>query len=84
MPRRNATLIGGLAHYEVRSWVGWHHHMTLALLALWFLVRERRRLGEINAGRERAATARGVQPAATAAAAEPGADCRARQPRVAA
>jgi SRSO17 transposase len=31
----------GLAHYEVRSWVGWHHHMTLALLALWFLIRER-------------------------------------------
>ena len=34
----------GLAHYEVRSWVGWHHHVTLALLALWFLVLERRRL----------------------------------------
>ncbi|HKB42727.1 MAG TPA: IS701 family transposase [Gemmataceae bacterium] len=33
---------GGLAHYEVRSWVGWHHHMTLSLLALWFLVVERR------------------------------------------
>jgi SRSO17 transposase len=27
----------GLSHYEVRSWVGWHHHMTLSLLALWFL-----------------------------------------------
>jgi hypothetical protein len=36
----------GLDHYEVRSWVGWQHHMTLALLALWFLVLERRRLGE--------------------------------------
>ena len=24
----------GLAHYEVRSWVGWHHHVTLSLLAL--------------------------------------------------
>ena len=35
----------GLDHYEVRSWVGWHHHMTLSLLALWFLVLERRRLG---------------------------------------
>ena len=35
----------GLAHYEVRSWVGWHHHVTLALLALWFLVLERQRLG---------------------------------------
>jgi SRSO17 transposase len=27
----------GLDHYEVRSWVGWYHHMTLSLLALWFL-----------------------------------------------
>lgn len=36
----------GLAHYEVRSWVGWHHHITLSLLALWFLILERERLGE--------------------------------------
>jgi len=36
----------GLDHYEVRSWVGWHHHMTLSMLALWYLVRERRRLGK--------------------------------------
>jgi SRSO17 transposase len=35
----------GLAHYEVRSWVGWHHHTTLALLALWFLLLEKGRLG---------------------------------------
>jgi SRSO17 transposase len=34
----------GLGHYEVRSWVGWHHHMTLSLVALWFLVLEKRRL----------------------------------------
>jgi SRSO17 transposase len=34
----------GLGHYEVRSWVGWHHHMTLTLLALWFLAREKRRV----------------------------------------
>jgi len=34
----------GLDEYEVRSWVGWHHHMTLSLLALYFLVRERTRL----------------------------------------
>lgn len=31
----------GMDHYEVRSWVGWHHHITMALLALWFLERER-------------------------------------------
>ena len=38
----------GLGHYEVRSWVGWHHHMTLALLALWFLQTERGRVGGKN------------------------------------
>jgi len=27
----------GLAQYEVRGWRGWHHHMTMSLLALWFL-----------------------------------------------
>jgi SRSO17 transposase len=31
----------GLDHYEVRSYVGWHHHLTLSLLALWFLCLER-------------------------------------------
>lgn len=34
----------GLDHYEVRSWRGWHHHMTLCFLAHHFLVRTRRRL----------------------------------------
>lgn len=34
----------GMDHYEVRSWVGWHHHMTLSILAVWFLVLERLRL----------------------------------------
>jgi SRSO17 transposase len=36
----------GLDHYEVRSWVGWHHHMTLCLVASLFLVLEQRRLNE--------------------------------------
>jgi SRSO17 transposase len=40
----------GLDHYEVRSWTGWHHHMTLTLLALWFLQLERLRLGEKKSG----------------------------------
>jgi SRSO17 transposase len=40
----------GLDHYEVRSWVGWHHHMTLSVLALWFLQLERLRLGKKNPG----------------------------------
>lgn len=29
----------GMDHYEVRSWLGWHHHMTLCILAHHFLVR---------------------------------------------
>jgi SRSO17 transposase len=71
----------GLGHYEVRSWVGWHHHMTLSLLALWFLQLEKGRLGGENPGADRAATAGGVRPAAAAAAAGRGGDRRASQPR---
>jgi SRSO17 transposase len=67
----------GLAHYEVRSWVGWHHHMTLSLLALWFLVLEKQQLGGENPGLDGAATAGGVRAALAAAAAQPAADrCR--------
>ncbi|SRR6266545_826997 len=36
----------GLDHYEVRGWKGWHHHLTLTLLAHHFLVRQRCRLGK--------------------------------------
>lgn len=38
----------GLDHYEVRSHIGWHHHMTLSLLALWFLC-----LGRLTLGKKR-------------------------------
>ena len=74
----------GLGQYEVRGWVGWHHHMTLALVALWFLTVERRRLGKKNAGADGGAGAGGVQPAAARAAAESGADRRGGQSRAAA
>ncbi len=40
----------GLAQYEVRSWAGWHHHMTLSMLATWFLTLEARRIGGKNPG----------------------------------
>jgi SRSO17 transposase len=63
----------GLDHYEVRSWVGWHHHMTLSLVALWFLCLERRRVGGENPGDHGVADAAGVHPSAPA----PGADGRA-------
>ena len=31
----------GMADYEVRSWRGWHHHMTLVCMAQLFVTRER-------------------------------------------
>jgi len=40
----------GLAQYQVRNWIGWHHHQTLSLLAAWFLTQEDRRGKKIHAG----------------------------------
>ena len=34
----------GLDQYEVRSWTGWHRHVTLAMLALGFLAAMRVKL----------------------------------------
>jgi SRSO17 transposase len=64
----------GLDQYEVRSWVGWHHHLTLSLLALWFLQTERLRLGEKNAGGDSAAGAADLHGTAARAAGERGTD----------
>lgn len=74
----------GLDHYEVRSWVGWHHHVTLALLALWFLVLERRRLGGKNPGGDRGAGAGDLHGAAAGSAADGAGDRRVGQPGLAA
>ena len=35
----------GLDEYETRGWIGWHHHTSLSLLALWFLTLQKVRLG---------------------------------------
>ena len=37
-----------MGDYEVQGWRGWHHHQTLAFLALWFLVLQQRRWGKKN------------------------------------
>jgi SRSO17 transposase len=74
----------GLDHYEVRSWVGWHHHMTLSLVALWFLCLERRRAGGKSPGAHGAADAPGVRQVAPASGTVPGGDRGGGQPRSAA
>jgi hypothetical protein len=40
----------GLAQYQVRNWIGWHHHQTLSLLAAWFLTQEDLRGKKIHPG----------------------------------
>lgn len=61
----------GLNHYEVRSWQGWAHHMTLTLLALWFLQTERLRLGGKNTRRDGVAGAPDLHGVAAGQAREP-------------
>ncbi len=39
---RRAKGEAGLADYQVRTWIAWHHHQTLSLLAAWFLNKETR------------------------------------------
>ncbi len=64
----------GMDHYEVRGWVGWHHHLAMTFLAHHFLVRLRLQLGGKITG------AHGAPSARTAArgAAPPPARCRDR------
>jgi SRSO17 transposase len=51
----------GLDEYETRGWTGWHHHTALSLLALWFLVLQRTRLGEKRAADDGAPSSRVTQ-----------------------
>lgn len=36
----------GMDHYEVRSWTGWHHHLTMTMLSHHFLVQLRVEMGD--------------------------------------
>src|SRR5207237_6184820 len=54
---KRAKSEAGLADYQVRTWAGWHHHQTLALLATWFLTKETRRGKNLDAGADGAANA---------------------------
>ena len=60
----------GMGDYEVRGWKGWHHHMTLVILAHAFLVRLRLQLGKKGAGADASAGAADPQRGATAARAK--------------
>jgi SRSO17 transposase len=66
----------GLDHYEVRSWVGWHHHMTLSLVAMWFLCLERRRVGGENTGGDGVADPAGLHAVAASSGSQPLGDRR--------
>ena len=33
----------GMDEYQGRTWEGWHHHMALTLIAVWFLIKETHR-----------------------------------------
>jgi len=54
----------GLADYQVRTWEGWHHHQTLALLATWFLTQETRRGKNPDTRADAAASAEDDRPVA--------------------
>jgi SRSO17 transposase len=46
----------GLGDYQVRTWIAWHHHQTLSLLAAWFLNQETRRGKNTDTGNDMSAT----------------------------
>lgn len=47
----------GMAHYEVRKYAGWHHHMLTTMLAHFFLWHLKLHLGEKSPGPHRVAAA---------------------------
>ena len=63
----------GLDEYEVRSWPGWHHHITMCLLASAFLLTMQQEWGEKDAPDHPAAGVSGGPGAAAAGAVHAGA-----------
>jgi SRSO17 transposase len=61
----------GLDEYEVRSWPGWHHHVTLCLLANAFLLALQQEWTERGGKGARHRSARDASPATHAAHAPP-------------
>ena len=51
---KRAKSEAGLSDYEVRTWIGWYHHQTLSLIAIWFLIKETRRGKKVYSGVDRA------------------------------
>lgn len=74
----------GLAHYEVRSWTGWRHHMTLCVLALLFVVLEQLRMGKKNSGGDGVAGASDLHGTAASTASDVSGDRAKSQRSVAA
>lgn len=63
---KRAKSEAGLSDYEVRTWIGWHHHQTLSLIAAWFLIRETRRGKKIHPGHDGASGSSSSGPAVAA------------------
>jgi SRSO17 transposase len=40
----------GMDEYQGRTWQGWHHHMALSLIAVWFLIGETHRGQQVRYG----------------------------------
>jgi len=72
---KRAKSEAGLADYQVRNWLGWHHHQVLSLLAVLFLLLETLRGKKMDTGSDGPSTPRSalhnhpsrmeVSPAAT-------------------
>jgi SRSO17 transposase len=53
----------GMDEYQVRTWEGWHHHIALSLLAVWFLIGETHRGQQVTPSPDPATSALWAEPA---------------------